>query len=187
MSMTQLEQKPTSPPDETKPAHAVLFDLAFAAISSRTLQVIAEHGVADALAPDESLDVGILAQRAGCDADALHRMLRLLSTFGIFVSIDGRWQHTECSLLLRTDNPSSMRAFARMLGQPQSWHCLTAMRHSLTTGRTTTELLDDGGLFGYLQHHPDEGAVFNDSMTAKAHGDTAAIIAANIFDDPGTV
>src|SRR5579884_4107690 len=55
---------------------------------SRCLQVVAEIGVADALsdAPRPAAD---LAQAVGADPDSLHRVLRLLSSQGVFAVAEG--------------------------------------------------------------------------------------------------
>src|SRR5438067_914208 len=102
------------------PAETIL-ELSFANVAARSLQVVAEAGVADAL-DDAPRDVDELATTTGLQADALFRLLRLLEEHGIFRrDLTGRWQHTETSRLLRTDHPASMRSFAWMAGIPLCW------------------------------------------------------------------
>jgi hypothetical protein len=161
--------------------------MAMGATVSRTLHLIAEHGVADAIPAGDSTDPAALAARVGCDEDALHRMLNLLAVHGIFQLVDGRWEHTDSSRLLRRDHPRSMAAFVTMTGLPLTWDCLTSMHHSLTTGRPAAELLDPDGIFGYLRNHPDQSAVFNEAMTSKAHADIAAILSSGLLDQPGVI
>src|SRR5215218_7477016 len=76
-----------------------LLDLAMSATVSRTLYLIAEHGIADAIPAGDSTDPAALAAHVGCDEDALHRMLKLLAVHGIFQLVDGRWEHTDISRL----------------------------------------------------------------------------------------
>lgn len=162
--------------DDTVPPDRVL-GLATAHLGARALHVIAELGAADALAAGPRT-AEELARDADANPDALHRLLRLLETHGLFSCDDaGRWANTPGSQWLRSDHPMSLRAFARMSGQPINWGAFTALDHTLRTGQPGMYAVDPGGLWAYFEAHPDHYAVFNQAMTAKAHGDIAAVIA----------
>ena len=92
-----------------------LLEMAGAFAIPRCLHVVADLGVADALgeSPRTAAD---LAASVQADADALGRVLRLLAAHGVFGSRGEAFAHTPASLLLRTDHPQSLRAFARMFG-----------------------------------------------------------------------
>ncbi len=158
------------------PVRAIVH-LTNAAAAARCLHVVAEIGVADAIAPDEEVAVDVLAERCGCDPDALQRVLRLLEVHGVFHREQRCWSHTPMSVLLRSDHPTSTRAYARMIGQPGSWEPMTQLAESLRTGNPAPMLAEVGGTFGYLARHPDQLAVFDEAMTAKAHADVGAILA----------
>lgn len=149
-------------------------------VSSRCLQVIAEHGVADRIDGDP-VGVDELAHRCGTQPEALDRLLGLLAAQGVFCLRDGGWAHTEASRLLRSDHPTSMRPFVRMVGLPVFWSSFGGLDHSLTTGAPSLERVHPNGLWGYLQAHPDEAQIFEEAMTAKAHADVAAVLAAYDF------
>jgi len=166
--------------DPVAPAHTVL-RLTNAVVASRALHVIAEIGVADAIGDDEEVSVDVVAARCGCHPDALHRVLRLLEAHGAFRSEQRLWSHTSASLLLRSDHPTSMRPYTRMIGQPQSWDAITQLSSSLRDGRPAPVLREAGGAFAYLQRHPEQLRVFNDAMTAKSHADLEAILDAFDF------
>lgn len=159
----------------------VVFGLSSAHIGARALHVVAELGVADALA-DEPRTTEELANDVGADPDALLRLLRLLEGHSVFAS-DRReyWRHTPASRLLRADAPTSLRAFARMLGCPPMYESLAILESTVRTGRAGIYTLDPGGLFGYLQNHPDQLAIFNEAMTGQAHGDIAAVLTSHDF------
>jgi hypothetical protein len=146
----------------------------------RCLHVIAERGVADALG-DVPRTAEELAASGGVDADALSRALRLLSAYGIFEPCKDSWGHTPASRLLRTDHPQSMRSFVRMLGLPINWQTFELLNHSLCTGQPAAELITRGGNWVYYAQHPDEGRIFNEAMTGKAHGQIAGILAGYDF------
>lgn len=166
--------------------HETVWTLATAVIASRTLQIIAELGVAD-LVGETSVTVKELA--SGCDADpeALERALLLLAAHGIFERTADGFAHTEASRLLSSDHPMSMRSFPRMMGMPAFTASFDQLEHSIRTASPSFELVDPEGLFAYLQRHPDEARIFDQSMTSKAAADIAAVLAAYDFTRFSTV
>lgn len=154
---------------------------------ARALHVVAEVGAADAIPADGTVDISHIADVTGTDPDSLSRLLRALTGVGIFATDGRQWSHTPASALLRSDHPTSLRAFARMMGLPVTWDCLTDLRFSTATGRPVMSELDDGGLFGYLERHPDQQSVFGESMTSKSHGDIAGALAAVDFSRFATI
>ena len=135
---------------ETPNPAATLMELSMGFTLPRTLHVVAELGIADALddAPREVVD---LAEATGTNAESLNRALRILSAHGVFQQRDGAYLHTPASRLLRSDHPQSMRSFVRMQGIPALWHIWEHLDHSLRTGRSAAEkTLPDGGLWGYF-------------------------------------
>lgn len=153
---------------------------------SRSLHVIANLGVADALDENAS-SAQELAAAVGADADALFRVLRLLSAHGVFEWENGKFRHSPASRLLRSDHPQSMRALARMLGLPVIWNVYVAMEHSVLTGRPAAEKVLPGGLWAHFGEHPEESAIFNAAMAAKARGQVAGVVAAYDFSAFGQI
>ena len=164
----------------TELPHETLWNIATAGASARSLHVVADLGVAD-LIDDAAVTVEELGARCGVDAGALDRVLRLLVAHGIFERRADGYQHTESSRLLRTDDPMSMRAFARMFGLPLVWESLGRLDHSVRTVAPAAELVEPKGFWGYLHAHPDEARIFDEAMTAKAHADVAAVVDAYDF------
>ena len=134
----------------------------------RSLHVVAELGVADALG-DGGRSVAELAASVGADADALKRVLRLLESRGLFVLDGDTVGHSAASEFLRTDHPASLDAFARMFAQPIQWHTAGELMCAVKTGQSaSTRAFPEGGAWGYLAANPDEGAVFGRAMAAKS-------------------
>ena len=75
----------------------------------------------------------------------------------------------------------SMRAFSRMMGLPIFDASFAELRHSLQTGAPALERVDTGGLWSYLNGHPDEAVIFGQAMAAKAGADIAAVLGAYDF------
>lgn len=152
---------------------------------SRSLHVAAELGVADALG-ETPQTAAELAQSVGAHPGALARTLRLLAAHGVFESEESEgapqaFRHSPASRLLRSDNPHSMRPFARMFGLPVFWETFRAMERSVRTGCPAAVEVFPEGFWAYLAERPEEARVFNAAMEAKARGATAEILASYDF------
>jgi len=76
------------------------------------------------------------------DADALDRVLRLLTVHGVFARHADGYAHTPASRLLRGDAVPTMRPYARMAGLPLWWNSLAALERSVRSGRPALEIVD---------------------------------------------
>lgn len=147
---------------------------------SRALHAIADLGIADSIG-DSPAAIAEVASDRRLDADALARMLRLLSAHGIFSTSGGLVSHNDSSRLLRSDHPQSARALARMFGMPVFWDSFQSLTHSISTGRPAVEAAFPEGFWGWLRNHPDSGAIFDEAMTGKSHAQVASVMEAYDF------
>lgn len=166
--------------------HELIWSITNSVVTGRALHLVAALRVADHI-DSEPVGVEKLASLCGADPGALDRVLRLLVTQGIFAGHPDGYAHTEASRLLRTDHPMSMSGFARMMGLPVMWSAMSNMDHSVRTGAPSLELADPQGLWGYLQSHPDDAAVFGEAMMAKAQADIGAILQSYDFGAYSTI
>ena len=147
---------------------------------SRCLLVVSDLGVADVL--DETPRTAAeLAAAVGAHPDALGRVLRLLSSHGVFVSQGETFRHSSTSRLLRNDHSHSIGALVRLIGSPINWTIYEALEHAVRTGRPATEKMLPDGLWAYYQEHPEEASLFNAAMAAKARGQVTGVLAAYDF------
>ena len=146
----------------------------------RSLHVVAELGVADAL-DDAPRTPAELATAVGAHPDALGRVLRLLAAHGVFESRDGKFGHTPASRMLRADHPQSMRDYARMFGLAPFWTTFSEMEHAVRTGRPAPERLGKGNFWAYLGQDPEANAIFNATMGAKARAQIGGVLASYDF------
>ena len=160
--------------------HEAVWSLTNAVAAARSLHVVAEVGVADHIGT-EPVGAEELAAWTGADPDGLGRVLHLLAAHGIFAFEDGGFRHTPASEVLRSDHPTSMRAFARMMGLPGLASTFARLDHSVFTGRPAIETVEPNGFWAYLRAHPEEARVFGEAMTAKARADVAAVLDAFAF------
>lgn len=163
-----------------------LLELSAAFYVARCVHAVANLGVADALG-DSPQPSATLAGQVGADPAALDRVLRLLSAHGVFTYRDGVIAHTTESRLLRGDHPQSMRPAARMFGLSAFWNVVGDLEYSVRTGLPSTDKVLDGGFWGYLSKDAEANRIFNDAMTAKAHGQVAGVVAAYDFSGVRTV
>jgi C-methyltransferase len=176
--------------DETRPGDLIvdvqrppeiIRTLSTAVVPCRCLCVVAELGVADEI-DDAVVSVDELASRCGANADALNRVLRLLASYGIFRRVGRAYAHTPASRLLRSDEPMSMRAFARMWGAPMFSTVFSNLEHSVRTGAPAVEVVEPSGTWDYYFHdHPGEAQIFAQGMSARASVDIAAVLDAFDF------
>ena len=164
---------------EMNPFSTVL-EMAAGYCLSRSLHMVAEFGIADSLR-EEPQTAADLASSCGVNADALARMLRLLSAYGIFRSEGDRFAHSPASELLRTDHPQSMRNLVRMFGFDINWKIFGGMEETTKTGRPAVEKVLPKGFWGYFAEHPEENSIFNAAMASKANAHVGAILSAYDF------
>jgi hypothetical protein len=135
-----------------------MYDLMRGALVTRALGIVAELGIADALAAGPR-PVTKLAEEAGANADSLHRILRALASDGVFEEVSpGTFGNTELSeLLLKT----GWSDFALLFGS--IWHRAAAELDAATDAATFPQIYGEG-FWPWLAGHPKERAAFDRAM-----------------------
>jgi hypothetical protein len=158
----------------------VLRQIAAGYCLSSSLHAVANLGVADKL--DETPRTAAeLAASVDANAEALGRVLRLLSAHGVFECQNGKFGHSPASRMLRSDHPQSMRDYARLFGLPPFWAAFGQLEQSVRTGLQVGDKVTPGGLWAYFAQHPEAGGIFNATMAAKAHANIAGVLTAYDF------
>jgi hypothetical protein len=116
-----------------------------------------------------------LASACGANADALHRVLCLLTDHGVFRRDGAGFSHTPASELLRTDHPKSMRAFPQMMGQQVFQELFSHLEQSVRTSAPAVHTVEPQGLWAYYATRPEEARIFGQAMTAKAVDDIGSV------------
>lgn len=138
---------------------ARLWDLLRGALATRALALVADLGVADALAAGPRA-VEDLAREVGADPDTLHRVLRALASDGVFAEEEhGVFRNTDVSDVLRRGD--GWGDFAHLFGGV--WHRtvgeLDAMSPEPPFPRTFGT-----DFWSWLADNPDERAAFDRAM-----------------------
>jgi hypothetical protein len=184
ISIESLEMR--IPMSEDIPPQKIIQDLAVAYWASRCLHIVAELGIADVLG-DEPQPAEALARASGTHPQSLHRVLRSLANHGVFVHDGDRFAHNAASRALRTDQPGSMRSLTRMMGLKVHWDAYRELDVAVRTGQPAIASVVEGGLFGYLRAHPEEGQLFHEAMAGKSFAQIGPIMAAYDFSGFSTI
>src|SRR5215467_7777102 len=147
----------------------------------QSVYAVAELGVADSLSagPQSAKE---LSKALGTDESGLHRVMRLLTSQGIFTeTAPSVFANNAVSNCLRSDAPVSLRAMARFRGTDFVYRSFAEIVHTVRTGEPgrSKALGMDGWV--YLQNHPEMGCIFDDAMTSVSSLVAPAIACAYDF------
>jgi len=171
----------------TLPPPMQLFLLTEGVTIQAALTLAATLGIADLLAEGPKTS-DALAIETSTHPPSLYRVLRLLSSFGIFAESDpGLFAQTETSELLRTGSPGSMRSWVRMTGLPVWSETFAEALRSVKTGEPVLSQVVGSAFFEYLSAHPHEGELFNAAMGDFGRGIAEAVVQAYDFSSVGTI
>ncbi len=174
---TQAQQQP--------PPFVVLNQMVTATWLTQCIRVAAELGIAD-LVKDGPKRAEDLAAATSSNADALQRVMRALTSAGIFRETDAGFVQTPLSELMITA-PGSMRAWARMGGAPWCWEMRGDLLETVKTGQDHISRVHRKAPFEYLSSMPEAFDLFNQAMTSFSAGEIGAILDAYDFSGVGTL
>lgn len=168
----------TGPPPE-----AVFWNLIRGALGTKALGVVADLGVADALAAGPRT-VAELANENGADPDTLQRILRALASDEVFAEEEpGVFRNTEASKLLRAEDPRRGREFAHLFSET-FYPAIGALDPRSTDVAFMRAQATD--IWSWLAANPAERATFDHAMESD-QSDRADRLAALEWRDDETV
>ena len=155
--------------------------LATGYIPAALLGVVIELGIPDLLA-EKTKPVSDLAAATHTNDHALYRMLRTLSSFGIFTESSGRrFSLTSAGRYLRSDVPDSLRGYMRWVTNSFLFQNYADLMYSAQTGQPAVDHLFGKPLFSHLQTSPELSRIFNDGMTSFSQMVSTALLQAYDF------
>ena len=176
-----------STPVEIPPPFAVL-DLMLGAMVTQTIYAAAELGIADLLHTDGPMPAEEIARKVDADPDLLGRLLRFLSSQGIFADEGGRWALTPRADALRSDAPLSMRGMARLMGHPTHWSDWLGFLGTVRTGESAIPGRHGGaGMYQLLSEDQAYAQVFFGGMTNLSDTETQPLVAGYDWSRFGTI
>jgi len=131
---------------------------------SQAIYVAAKLGVADLLVDGPQSCVA-LAAATRSDPSSLFRLLRALSSVGVFSQQDNDcFALSRLSEPLRSNVPGSLREILITIGEIHYQAC-GELLHCVHTGTPAFTKAFGTNLFDYLPHNPDAAEAFNQGMT----------------------
>jgi hypothetical protein len=170
---------------QTLPPEAQLMEMMMAQFVSRLIHLTATLKLPDYLAAGPKT-ADELAPLTAAHAPSLYRLLRTLSSLGLFTEDAGhRFALRPLGEALKSGTPS--HAAALILAGEIAWRALDNFRYSLQTGKTGFEKAYGVPLFDWLAEHPAEASLFNDTMVGVHGMEPAAVAAAYDFSSFQTI
>jgi O-methyltransferase domain/Dimerisation domain len=176
---TMSEQTPQSL--EQLPPSAQMFQYIISLMVPQAIHIGAKLGIADMVAKAPAT-VEELAAATGSNAPSLRRLLKFLTSLGIF-SEDGseKYHQTPLSDTLRGDHPQSARGTAILFGSGFLWKSFGELATTIATGQPAFNHVFGTSFFEYLSAHREDAAIFNKGMTSISSMELPLIIAAYDF------
>ena len=145
------------------PSTPALFEVETTCWLSQAIYVAAKLGIADLLRDGPQSCVA-LATSSNSDAPSLFRLMRALSSVGIFAHLGrDRFALSRLAESLQTDVRGSLRAIVITIGEIHYQAC-GSLLHSVQTGSPAFNTLFGTSLFAYLQQNVDAADAFNQGM-----------------------
>jgi hypothetical protein len=144
-----------------------------AAWTTQVIHAACVHRLPDHIASGKT-DVAALSTAAGCDADALARLLRAMAAIGLCEAapaIDGattpRWRLTSMGENLRVDDPGSLHHWALHAGSTM-WQRQGELAEAVRTGRNWSQRRGAAHSYEHLAADAAAAAVFHRAMVELA-------------------
>ncbi len=182
MSVTQADTtRGTQNQAQELPPPLMLMQMATGYIVSQSLYVAAKLQIADHLkdGPRTSRE---LAQAVGANEGFLYRVLRAISSLGVFAeTAEGSFTLTPAAELLRTDMPGSLHAMVIWMNEPFHWRVFEEMTEAVKKGTLAFEQVFGMGPFPYFVQNPEVAKIFDQAMTSFSLLSAPAVTAAYDF------
>lgn len=168
------------------PPHVALLELVTGMWAAQATGVAASLGVADHIG-EHGATAEELARKCQCKPGPLYRLLRALSTTGLFHEHnDGRFTLTAIGACLRADHPNSMRQMA-IFQTRYNWEHWAELEHCVRTGTNAVEKVRGEPPFEHLAKHPEKAACFDGAMVNITKMGIVSVLAAYDFSKFATI
>lgn len=162
-------------PGKQLPPQAAMFQIISGFWISRAVYIIAKLGIPDLL-KEGPKSTNELAAETSTHAPSLYRVLRALVSVGVLTgNDDGKFALTPLSETLVTDAPGSVRWFAVSELGEEHYPAWGNLMHSVKTGEIAFDNLYGMDIWKFFEQNPENGALFNDSMSGITAATNEAI------------
>src|SRR5689334_18413799 len=145
---------------------------------AQAVHVAAQLNIADHLI-DGPLSVKELAQRCEAHEQTLYRLLRALSSIGVFYEDEQKRFHlNDMAQSLRTDVPFSLHPLILLCHTPPHWNAWGDFTRSVKTGENSFQHLYKQSYWDYLNEHPEEHEICHKALSGISVTEIQAIFEA---------
>lgn len=141
-------------------------------VVSRALHAVAKLGIANHLSSPKRIEE--LAKITESKPELLDRVLKFLSSYGLFNYDNGFYSLTELSKPLRDDDPHSIRDVLCMVDDTW-WQAFSQLEASLKTGKPAFEIQHGDDFFSFLGKNAEKQQNFDRGMAKLSSYDEQAI------------
>jgi len=131
---------------------------------SKAISVAAELNIAEHLQKGKK-SISELARLTGAHKDSLYRLMRMLSSQGVFKEKKNHFfsQNRLSKTLL--NHRDSMRYMAMHLGNSINWQLFNELYYVVKTGENASEKILGMNIFEFLEKNPVNNKIYNTAMT----------------------
>lgn len=167
---------------DTKATPLLLLQMITGTWVSQAIYAAAKLEIADII-KDGAKSINELAIATNTHAPYLYRLLRALSSVGVFTEIEPeKFALTEIAEHLRSDIPSSLRSLSIMLGDEWNWQSWGDIVKIIKTGKPALhDIYQVDNAFEYFKQNPKSGDIFNEAMTNSSKSINATVVEAYDF------
>ncbi|MFD4338235.1 methyltransferase [Streptomyces anulatus] len=165
-----------------------LMEHALSAACAASVRAAVTLGLPEALG-EEPATADELATAAGADPAALRRLLRSLTSYGVFAEEGtGSFVHTEKSRALREDSPDSVKYLVLWCTEPWLWSLWGDLDESVRTGGEVFTRTHGRRFYEHLHTQwPQSARIFDRAMTQQTRLSATAIADMLPMSGAGTV
>jgi hypothetical protein len=170
-----------------------------AQLTSRAIYIVAKLRLADYL-KDGPKSVEDLSEETKTHPDSLYRLLRMLSSIGIFAETKNegdeqqqvdqnirRFELTPMASLIQSEAKNSIRNFALMFGLESFKNAIDDLLYSIQTGENSFKHANGLDMYEYLDRNQKEGQIFNSAMASLTSSVTPLISSMYDFSQFNTI
>ena len=174
-------------PAAAAPPHVGILQILGGVHIAGAISCLAQLGIPD-LVEHGPKSAEELAKQIGVQPRELYRLMRATASVGVLAEgADGKFSETPLSSALRSNANPSLRSFAIMSGR--EWHGMgwSRLEHCVRTGKQALEEIYGEPVFKYLEKRPEEGKIFNETMSEMSAIEAPAVADAYNFSGIGSI
>jgi hypothetical protein len=168
--------------DVQPPEIAILDMIAKGQLITRSISVVTNLKIADYLVEGPKR-IDQLAEKTNSHPDSLYRILRMLSSVGIFAEVkeeaedngSRQFKLTPMASLLQSNEKNSIKNLSLLLNIESFKRALDDLLYTVQTGENAFKHANDLNLFEYLQQNQKDAEIFNNAMTSLTSSQVSSI------------